>query len=318
MTTTKHWPSVIGKFVALLIILVAFDALYHRFRFTAARFYRKLSPLVLSCSEKITFDQCRLSLIESDEWFCEHHDEWRRRKKLHFIQDSRNNASETRHLFFQYNWEPTTQCALERRLGNVGDGGKWVCDVHKVQLKKVTPLIYSLGSNGDFSFEEAIKKELPRAEIHTFDQSLYKCPQNTCIFHQAKLGDGRLNGTKSLQQVIAELGHQQREIDILKVDVEGNEYVLFEDFFGKPLKNNNNNIPQYNGALKPYIRQILFEIHLEPSYGDEACRRTNRLFEIFRSNNYAIFHKEVNLGNPQNLFEYGLIRLNAAFFISEF
>ena len=66
-----------------------------------------------------------------------------------------------------------------------------------------------------------------------------------------------------------------------------------------------------------YIRQILFEIHLG-GFGlhEEPCQRTHRLFELFRANNYAIFHKEVNLYDAQNVFEFALLRLNPTFFSS--
>jgi hypothetical protein len=37
---------------------------------------------------------------------------------------------------------------------------------------------------------------------------------------------------------------------------------------------------------------------------------------LFRSNNYAIFHKEPNLAYANIAAEYAFIRLNRAFFIS--
>jgi hypothetical protein len=164
-----------------------------------------------------------------------------------------------------------------------------------------------LGSNGDFSFEKAIKEQLSTAEIHTFDLKLYKCPNNTCTFHQIRLGNGKDNTSKSLKMIMNELGHQNRQIHILKVDIEGSEFDLFEELFNLSLKNKTN---------IPYIRQILFEIHLDNDQTNASCQRTHRLFELFRSNYYAIYHKEVNLNDPQNVFEYALLRLNAAFFNS--
>jgi hypothetical protein len=103
-----------------------------------------------------------------------------------------------------------------------------------------------------------------------------------------------------------ELGHEKREIHILKVDIEGSEFKLFDALFKTSLKNQTD---------IPYIRQILFEIHLIGK-GEEPSQRTHQLFELFRSNNYAIFHKEVNLYDPSNVFEYALLRLNPLFFIS--
>ena len=252
-------------------------------------------------------EQCFLSRTESDGWFCESDTDWKRRKHLHHLQDKRNRVSDARHLFFQNNWEPTIQCEFERRIGNTGDGGKWVCDVHRFHdVNQTKLLIYSFGSNGDFSFERAIKEQLPQAEIHTFDMGTYQCPVNLCTFHQARLGGGKGDGSKSLQTIINELGHQTRPIHILKVDIEGSEFDLFEELFRSSKE---------KPADTSYIRQILFEIHLR-GVGDEPCRRTHRLFELFRSNNYAIFHKEANLYDASNVFEYALLRLNPLFFIA--
>jgi hypothetical protein len=261
-----------------------------------------------SPSLQISSIQCNLSMNESDGWFCELDSDWKRRKMLHHIQDKRNRISDVRSAFFQNNWEPTIQCEFERRLGNPGDGGKWVCDIHRFkQMNDTNLLIYSFGSNGDFSFERAIKEQLSKAEIHTFDMGTYQCPDNLCTFHQARLDNGKYDGSKSLQMVINELSHQKRQIHILKVDIEGSEFNLFEELFNSSTKNRTD---------VPYIRQILFEIHLGPDKSEEVCRRTHKLFELFRSNNYAIFHKEVNLYDPQNVFEYALLRLNPRFFIS--
>ena len=269
---------------------------------------RTLLSSSLLFSSKITHDQCRLSLNESDGWFCELNDDWKRRKHLHHMQDRRNHISDERSLFFQNNWEPTIHCEFERRLGNVGDGGKWICDIHNLKLSNFISLIYSFGSNGDFSFEQAIKQELPQSEIHTFDINIYKCPENVCTFHQARLGNGRNDGSKSLQNIVDELAHRQRTIDILKVDIDGGEFNLFSELF-KSI----NSLQNETQIL--YIRQILVEIHIPAGTGDNGSRLAHTLFELFRQNNYAIFHKEANLYDAQNVFEYAFIRLHPTFFI---
>ncbi len=291
---------------------------------TQTEILRFVSPsrLPLLCSPNSTrqsllsgiiCDQCRLSLKESDGWFCEFDDEWQRRKHIHHIQDQRNHVSDERSYFFLNNWEPTIHCAFERRFG-LADGGKWICDVHKLRISNsIPPLVYSFGSNNNFNFEKAVKEELPNSEIHTFDLNLYTCPVNVCVFHQALLGDGGNDGSKSLRMIIDELNHWQRDIDILKIDIEGSEFKLFQELFNS-VKNTSNT--KYNSQSKklPYIRQILVEIHLGQNTTEEESREAHSLFEAFRLNYYAIFHKEANIGNCQNVFEYALIRLNPKFF----
>jgi hypothetical protein len=33
------------------------------------------------------------------------------------------------------NWEPSLTCQAQRRIGRAGDGGKWVCDPHRITEK---------------------------------------------------------------------------------------------------------------------------------------------------------------------------------------
>jgi len=76
-------------------------------------------------------------------------------------------------VWYQRNWEPAISCQNERGIGSWGDGGKWVCDPHRI-LKKPTKscLVYSVGSCNDFSFEEGILKEVsPECEpTHSIQQ----------------------------------------------------------------------------------------------------------------------------------------------------
>jgi hypothetical protein len=303
--TTKMSNLSLTNKILIISFLIATIVIVYYFNVDAQKSTIKFS---VSSLTKISY-QCSLSMKESDDWFCESDSDWKRRKSIHHIQDRRNRISDARLHFFQNNWEPTMHCEFEQRIGNTGDGGKWVCDTYRFKQNNNTNiLVYSFGSNGEFSFESAIKAELSTAEIHTFDVRLYKCPDNICMFHQGRLGDGKSDNSKSLQMIMNELGHQKRQIDLLKVDIEGSEFKLFEELFSNSTKTQTN---------LPYIRQILFEIHL---FGPnaESSRQTHKLFELFRSNNYVIFHKEVNLNDPANVFEYALLKLNPAFFIFPF
>ena len=75
--------------------------------------------------------------------------------------------------FYQNNYEPDFVCQHERRIGKLGDGGKWICDPHRISYQKDC-LVYSVGSNNDFSFEEAVLDKIGHhCEIHTV--STYLC-----------------------------------------------------------------------------------------------------------------------------------------------
>lgn len=278
----------ISLFISLLFLLLLFRQFHHNFTLI------------------ITNHDCQLSRLESDDFFCETDADWLRRKDLFAIQHRRNKYHDSPYLFFQDNYEPTFSCRFEQRLGINGDGGKWICDVYRL---KQTPscLIYSLGSNGEFSFENETKRTLPHCDIHTFDMRDFNCTK-MCTFHKMKIADGVLPGTKNLRMVMSELNHSGRELDILKIDVEGSEYEFFEDLL------------HTDYHLSENIRQILVEFHFGRvikkvnNITTYEYPKLHRLFELFHQNHFVIFHKEVNLFNPYHAFEFSFIRLNRRFF----
>ncbi|UJR20132.1 hypothetical protein I4U23_023264 [Adineta vaga] len=237
---------------------------------------------------------CEQSLIESDGFICESKSVWYERKNVFRSQDDLNVIMHNDPVFFATNWEPTFHCSNTRRIGARGDGGKWICDPHQIKLQQ-TCLIYSVGSNGDFSFETEIKKLIPHCEIHAFDQNLYSCPTNICTFHRIVFGNGNQpNNSKSWQTIIQQLNHTDRLIDILKIDIEGSEY----DFF--PLL--------FQSQKSTFPRQILVEVH--------PVNKTiiEDFFNTFRKNSYVISNKENNLYAGAYFFEYSFLKLNPLFF----
>lgn len=73
--------------------------------------------------------------------------------------------------FYQNNYEPDFVCQHERRIGRLGDGGKWICDPHRISDQEDC-LVYSVGSNNDFSFERSVLDEIGQhCEIHTVSVS---------------------------------------------------------------------------------------------------------------------------------------------------
>ncbi len=237
---------------------------------------------------------CVKSMLESNDFICESDHLWNERKILYRIQDELNMKKLPSSPYFLKNWEPNFHCSHARRIGMMGDGGKWVCDLFRLQNHS-NCLVYSAGSNGDFSFEVDMKKYLPNCEIHTFDFGLYNCPENICIFHQLLLGDGKSpNNSKTWPMMIKELGHENRSIDVFKIDIEGGEFKFFPSIF--------------QASKTSYPRQILVEIH--PPNDPE----THRFFDLLRTNNYVIFSKEPNVMMRATLYEYAFLKLNPLFF----
>jgi hypothetical protein len=135
----------------------------------------------------------------------------------------------------------TTGCASELRVGGNGDGGKWVC-APAALLRAEGPrcLVYSFGSRLSFEFEDAVHALAPQCEIHVFDPtpSLAVTMQRTpevvprhVTFHSLGLcGPGavlEIQGqrveARTLDAIMAELGHTDRPIALLKMDIDSSE-----------------------------------------------------------------------------------------------
>jgi hypothetical protein len=137
--------------------------------------------------------------------------------------------------WYQDNWEPAFTCQQERRIGRWGDGGKWVCDPYRITQNKQSCLVYSVGSNNDFSFEEGVWQDVSsECEIHTFDPTIGNHPSNLPVgknirFHPWGLAPENDGADKTLSSIIQELGHTGRDIDILKIDCEGCEWKTYKN-----------------------------------------------------------------------------------------
>ncbi len=215
-------------------------------------------------------------------------------------------------------WEPEAVCLTEERFGGqsdtrydaFGDGPKFVCGVDYIrelynsskkrdarslssssaQEPPKPCLVYSVGSNNNIKFEQAVKKHIG-CEIHTFDPTLKSrfVGSRYATFHPWGLGaDGEtvhfeqgdnINATFatfSMDHIIKKLGHTRRKIDILKIDCERCEYTAMPPVFDAVA----------DGRLE--IDQILIELHREPY---------ETLTEFFASADgagYRITHKERN------------------------
>lgn len=190
-------------------------------------------------------------------------------------------------------WEPEAVCLADERFGStvrykaLGDGPKFVCGVDFLAKKAKNEgcLVYSVGSNNDISFEQAVHSIIG-CEIHTFDPYI---PEDKFVgndivtFHQWGFGeDNSTQGPtfKSAGTVIKELGHTNRAIDIFKIDCEGCEFAVMPPLFESISR----------GNLK--VNQVQIEIHR-----DELKENTTLLEGLFAAAdraNLRIFHKERN------------------------
>ncbi|PSC71017.1 Histone H4 [Micractinium conductrix] len=117
------------------------------------------------------------------------------------------------------------------RLGNDDDGGKFICGDERLQ--KPGCLIMSIGSHGQYDFEEAVLKDTA-CEVHTFDctwegKEIHKQRHKyhkICVGDKSEARDGLQFQT--LPDIIKSLGN--RPVDLLKMDIEGFEYEVTSGF----------------------------------------------------------------------------------------
>ncbi|KAI9136030.1 methyltransferase domain-containing protein [Paraphysoderma sedebokerense] len=160
---------------------------------------------------------------------------------------------------------PETYSCDARFMTRIGpayplDGGKWICTDH-IPAPDQPCTVFSLGSAGDFGFEDAIKKLVPHCTIHTFD-----CTGNwtnpSTIFHPWCLGeknedkmfadkiyqpDAKKSVFRTWDTIMKDI--QVQRVDVLKMDIEYFEWQVLPFLLDVP----SDNLPI----------QILLEIHYD-------------------------------------------------------
>ena len=213
-------------------------------------------------------------------------------------------------LWNEKNMIPNFDCPLMETVPKRSKGEtKYVCNPARLVYDgkenddSSSCLIYSFGCAGDFSFEDEIfKMHNKQCEIHVFDPAKAwerkdDIPNKNIHYHAWGLRStydesksvvwpkGRGGGFKTFPETLDVLGHNNRTIDILKIDCEGCEWSTVKDWIGLG------------------IRQILVELHGVPSpKGTPTARwykkpmNLTEYYGLYKSNGYALFHKEINRG----------------------
>ena len=173
-------------------------------------------------------------------------------------------------LMEYFAWSNHSSCKLSHDFGGIlwesipmtsvrgYDGQKAVC----IQPESVAPpvnkscIVYSFGINYEWSFDDAM--ESYGCQVYAFDPSMDKEGErfdHSPGVHFYKIGLGAKDETPAngpvvhtLQSIRQLLGHQDRVIDYLKIDIEGSEWDVLPQLMG-------------TGELT-HVRQMGVEIHL--------------------------------------------------------
>jgi Methyltransferase domain len=213
-------------------------------------------------------------------------------------------------------FEPSWNCHIEQRVGNeFSDGGKFICGSLRSYFSTRPCLVYSIGSNGDLTFEQSFTQA--GCETHTFDPTgdsaawEANAAASGVHYHAWGLrGDVPSSGTTffnpltnahnpllTLMEMRTRLAHDGRKIDILKVDCEGCEWAAFNLIFEDIIQ----------GRYR--VGQIQIELHnLDLPVIEDFFKHANQA-------KYHVFHKERNHWgcNGYLCVEYALIEEETAF-----
>lgn len=284
--------------------------------------------------------------IEDRNWIRQ-----KRKLKTHRLFYNRENpnegANDSMALWMLNNVDPIFTCQHVIRVGVMGDGGKWTCDPHRLlnqnkknkkdQQRQQDCLIYSIGSFGEYSFEDEISRITKKqCEIHVFDPDPQFARDNDIVernisyhpwglipsYRRVSESTNRNQTYKSLPDMIQELGHEHRRIDIFKIDCDGCEWSCYIDWLPETIheKKNNKDDSSKKSSSSFFtidIRQILIETH--PSASKRANVTVPTFFSDLYNSGFVPFSKEANthpIARPMlQLFEMSFIRLDPHFFV---
>jgi hypothetical protein len=197
--------------------------------------------------------------------------------------------------------------------GMIGDGPKWMCGV---DILPQDALIYSFGSNGDTSFERAVNKITSSTNIFIFDPTLddekrlkvAKSNNFTTLIEVGLSANGTTNfnvsgvslPVRGMKEHMAALGHSDRKINVLKVDIDGSEYKSFRNL----------KVGECVGA-DVFVDQLLIEVHT--FFNKEKLLM--KLMQRFAKCNLRLFNKERNAWgcDGYNCVEYSFVAPSFAF-----
>ncbi|ODN01072.1 Methyltransferase-like protein 24 [Orchesella cincta] len=200
---------------------------------------------------------------------------------------------------------PTFDCPhMRKRIGSIGDGGKWVCGFELLEETKKTKapcVVYSFGVNTESSFEAEILQKT-NCDVFAYDMTVSKMGQQVSgigsklTFKKVGLGVNNTDTLKTLATLMEENGHTW--IDVLKIDIEGSEFSALEG-----VSNAFNILP---------FGQLQLEIHLQKF----PFPRFYPWWEQLESKGLRAFSSEINLNpcvhskrDPPELMEYSFINV---------
>ncbi|XP_052809263.1 uncharacterized protein LOC128237721 [Mya arenaria] len=176
------------------------------------------------------------------------------------------------------------------RVGSLNDGGKEIC-IDEPYKPKTPCLVYSFGINNQFDFDKDINR-LFGCDVYCFDPSMerdsFRVADKIWFYNWGLGGENFINDNgwtiKTLDVIRKELKQTNRPIDVLKIDIEGDEWYTIQQMVS-------------SGALND-VKQISMETHYMPGgKGNHSLSAAEQLYFLRQlyDNGFRIYMRERNL-----------------------
>ncbi|XP_047475367.1 uncharacterized protein LOC125029495 [Penaeus chinensis] len=204
-----------------------------------------------------------------------------------------------------------------RTCQRVPDGDKKFCADESVAPPTRPCIVYSIGIGHDFSFDKAMGGY--GCDVFAFDDDIYhdiykRNPFPRVHFAHIRLGksllvDTEINHVKNstfeflyrpLDNIMYILHHEESNIDFLKLDVEGQEWDIFEESIFKT-------------DILERTRQLAIEVHMKkfcekdlpPADLNGAIRKYIRFYEGLQTRGFQLAHHEPNYMGDEGVVTVG-------------
>ena len=182
------------------------------------------------------------------------------------------------------------------RIGSNKDGGYVLLnDFENIKFA------YSFGINNEISFDKDLADR--HIDIFMYDHTIENLPFQNKRFHWKKIGltekIGKENNKKTLRELIEENGHTNEKNMILKIDIEGEEWNVFQDIRTDILNK---------------FKYIIAEFHFINESKNDYLKILKKI-----NTSHQIFHLHCNNGGDLIYFENNIIcsALEISFIIKE-
>lgn len=198
------------------------------------------------------------------------------------LERFRQNAFAPTNADLFYSYLPQVWCPSMVRVGGLEDGGKWICNPWHLKSQNDPCLAYSIGVGFNLKFDQVLITDYG-CKVYAFDPDpMAKRTVERAAIEEISFYPWAITGAngrrgplqKPINEVLIRFNH--RRLDILKVDVEGGEFDIFDTFL-------------YEGQPLVPVCQIIIEVHTWD------VTKWRRMFRQLEKASFLMFSREVNI-----------------------